>query len=111
MSSLPELAAGKKISCRVAPLAHTGLKRIPEQTYLGRILAAAAAAGVYVFGTPHGLLLLAQATQFSEPSAEEYRALEAFETDANELGSNGKPKKVLYGGEAGLREFLASHPA
>jgi hypothetical protein len=104
-----ELAAGRKMSCRVAPLAHTGLKRIPEQTYLGRILAAAAAAGQYVFGTPHGLLLLAKAAQFTEPTAEEYRTLETLEADASELGSNGKAKKVLYGGEAGLREFLAAN--
>jgi hypothetical protein len=105
MSLAPTFADGKKVSCTLVPLAHTDLKRLPAQHYLGRILHTFTPTPKkpdprFVFGTPHGLLLLAGGAHINELTAEEYRALETLEADAT------TKEKILYGGEAGLREFI-----
>lgn len=93
----------KKMLCRVAPLAFTGLKRMPVQAYYGRVLGELPldkhGSPGYVFGTPHGLLIAVKPEQLEELSADQYRALDALE----ELAT--LQKKNLYGGQPGLTEF------
>jgi hypothetical protein len=95
--------SGKKIACTVTPLAHFGLKRVPQQVYLGRIIhfITAAEGGQYVFATPHGLQLVAHSTQLGEPTAEQHRELDSLEEKAQ------LAEKILYGGDTLLGELLA----